>query len=150
MRIYTSAYLSRWLPAQTDPWNTILIATFLPTQPIYVLLNFLYSWFLHSFTHFHFLTKTYTTVIEIEKRLKFTLKDFTHLLCRHKTFVFVLKANLHTVDQLNLVTAKFGDFITLNILVMANFGLSGKLIFAFFSRPFGEIHISKHTVIHQT
>jgi len=72
--------------------------------------------------------------------------------CRHNTYVLVLKANLHTLDQLNLAIAKFGDFVILNILViakLANFGLPGKLVFAFFSRPFEENHISKHTVIHQ-
>jgi len=55
---------------------------------------------------------------------------------------------MHTVDQLNLATAKFShlDLAILNILVtaekMANFGLSGKLIVSFFSRPFGGNHIS--------
>ena len=69
------------------------------------------------------------TVIEREKKhWNFSLTDFRHLVCRHNTFVFVLKANLHTVDQLNLATAKLGDFVILNILN----------------------HISKHTVIHQS
>jgi len=71
-------------------------------------------------------------------------------MCR--TLLSVLKANLHSVDQLNLATAKFGDFIILNILVaakLANFAVSGKLIFAFFSRLFRENHISEHTIIRQ-
>ena len=57
---------------------------------------------------------------------------------------------MHTVDQLNLATAKSDDLIILNILVtakMANFGLSGMLIFSFFSRPFGGNHISSHNII---
>jgi len=57
---YRLNYLSRWLPIQTDPWNTKLIATFLPRQPIYVLLKFLYSWLLHSFTNFNILKDIYS------------------------------------------------------------------------------------------
>jgi len=101
------------------------------------------------FTNFQFFNKDVypekTTVIEIEKTLKFPLADFRHLVYRHNKLVLVLMANLHTVDQLNLATAKFDDFIIFNILVTAKTGefrFVRKVDFCFFSRPSGENHIS--------
>ena len=90
--------------------------------------NFCTVGFFSHFTNFDFFLNKdvypeITTIIEIEnKTLKFPLMDFRHLVCRPNTFVFVLKANLYTVDQLNLATAKIGDFVILNILLTAKNG----------------------------
>ena len=99
-----------------------LLRYFYPYNQFMCYLNFCTLGSLTPFTDFHIFNKDVypenTTVIEIEKMLM----DFTHLVCRHNTLVFILKANMHTVDQLNLATAKCGDFVILNILVTAKNG----------------------------
>ena len=103
-----------------------LLRRLYPQNQFMYYLNFCTVGSFTPFTNFHNFNKEVepdnTTVIEIEKMLKFSLMNFRDLVCRHNTFGFILKANLHTVDQLNLATAKFGDFIILNILVTAKNG----------------------------
>jgi len=95
-------------------------------------LNFCTAGSFTPFTNCHIFNKDIylenMTVIEIEKTLKFPPTDFRHLVCRHNTFVFVLKANLHTVDQLDLAICRIlvcqESWFLLSFL-----GHSGKTIF---------------------
>jgi len=129
-----------------------LLRCFYPHNQFMYYFNFCTVGSFTPFTNFHIFNKEVysenTTVIELGKKmLKFPLTDFRHLVCRHNTFVFDLKVNLHTGDQLiwpqqDLPISSFRTYWWRQKL--ANFCLPGKLIFAFFSRSFRDNHVSKH------